>query len=734
VSFANPLPWWILLLIVGAAGLVASLAYSRRRLPPAQRLTLVLLRMATLLALVLFLMRPVSRAAAPDAGAIAIPVLVDTSKSMAIEDAADGRRRIDLARELVTTRIVPALGPRFSADVLAFGETLTPGDPERLSATARRSDLAGALAAVRERYRGRQVPGVILVSDGGDTSGGAEKVLEGLPPIFAVGVGSPAGKDREILSVTVAEQILDESRVDLAVSAVSRGFGQAPIELRLLENGRAIDIRRVTPAAEGVPVRQVFQVTPGRTAATVYTVETPSAGGELVPENNARSVLVQPPARRRRVLLIAGAPGFEHSFLKRAWAADRGLEIDSVVRKGKDEKGTDTFYIQAGRERGPGLITGYPATREALYFYDAIVLANVEPHQLTRTQLEATQAFVGRRGGGLLVLGARAFVRQGFGDTPIEEVLPLEPAGRGDAVPAADVRGTNEIVLTAAGEAHPIMQVAPAIEETRRRWNALPALASVSALGGPRPGASVLAVAGTGGAPRALIAVQRYGEGRSMVFTGEASWRWRMMMPATDRVYDTFWKQSLRWIALGAADPTQILTTPNAAAGEPLPIRVVVRNAGFEPQADAAVSLRVTTADGRTESVTAAPDPAAAATGHYLAAITPAAAGLLKIAAEARRGAAVVGTASHTVLVGGADAEMADPRLNRQLLDRLTAASGGRVVEADGIAGLPGLLAAAAPRAAIMGRRDLWHNGWSFAAILLLLGAEWLLRRRWGLR
>jgi hypothetical protein len=31
-----------------------------------------------------------------------------------------------------------------------------------------------------------------------------------------------------------------------------------------------------------------------------------------------------------------------------------------------------------------------------------------------------------------------------------------------------------------------------------------------------------------------------------MVFAGEASWRWRMLLPATDRSYETFWKQALR--------------------------------------------------------------------------------------------------------------------------------------------------------------------------------------------
>ncbi len=190
--------------------------------------------------------------------------------------------------------------------------------------------------------------------------------------------------------MTAAEAILDDSRVDLAVSAVSHGLGNAPIELRLLENGRPVDVRRVTPAAEGSPVREVFQVSPGKQAPTVYTVETPVAAGELVPENNARSTLVQPPARPRRVLLVEGAPGFEHSFLKRAWASDPGLEIDSVVRKGKNEQGADTFYIQAAQSRSDSLADGYPATREALFRYDALVLANVEGHQFSKSALEAT--------------------------------------------------------------------------------------------------------------------------------------------------------------------------------------------------------------------------------------------------------------------------------------------------------------------------------------------------------
>ena len=101
--------------------------------------------------------------------------------------------------------------------------------------------------------------------------------------------------DREVLSVTAAEAVMDDSRVDLAVSAVSHADGTAPIQLRLLENGRPIEVRRPVSPGNGTPVREVFQVFPRRGAATVYTVETDVAHGELVPENNARSVLIQGP-------------------------------------------------------------------------------------------------------------------------------------------------------------------------------------------------------------------------------------------------------------------------------------------------------------------------------------------------------------------------------------------------------------------------------------------------------
>jgi hypothetical protein len=272
------------------------------------------------------------------------------------------------------------------------------------------------------------------------------------------------------------------------------------------------------------------------------------------------------------------------------------------------------------------------------------------------------------------------------------------------------------------------------MEETRRHWDEAPPLAATAPLGGPRPGASVLAATnGPGGSPRALVAVHRFGEGRVMVFTGEAAWRWRMMRPSSDRSYDRFWRQAVRWIALPATDPVHVTVPAGGAAGDTLTLRVAARNARYETQRDAAVALRVTTPEGRLHEIPVAA-PVGAAASEFAGAFRPEHTGVYRVAAEARGGSAPLGSSGASLLVGGADLEMTDPRVNTQLLQRIALATNGRVMDEGELAALPDALRARVPAAVLSMRRDLWHNGYSFALIALLLGAEWIVRRKWGLR
>src|SRR3954470_2708171 len=468
MHFAYPLPWWLAVVLAAAVGGGAFLEY-RRPLSPLtrrQRGLLAGLRVLTLAALVIFVFRPI--AILPPVGTrdAVVPVLIDSSRSMRLADA-DGQARIARAGALLKNELGLPLTTQFKTEIYGVGDGLAPAAVDRLTADARRTDLSGALASIRERYRGQRVPGIVVISDGGDTgqgrAGGSDRAAaggpsspggSGGPPVFAIGVGSPDGpRDREVLGITAGDPRLDHATVDLHVTAVSTGFGRAPFSLRVLGNGQLLDTRRLVPAADGSPIDQVFTVSPDPLNATVYTAEIPRDEGELVAENNSRALLVSPAGRKRRVLLVEGAPGFEHSFMARALAGDPGLEADSVTRKGKNADGQDTFFVQAGGGRSAALTLGFPATPEQLFAYDALVVANVEGEFFSRAQLKHVADFVAERGGGLLVLGGRSFAQRGLSGTPLEEVLPVELNDRRGGLARvslpSDLQAHNRLTLTA---------------------------------------------------------------------------------------------------------------------------------------------------------------------------------------------------------------------------------------------------------------------------------------------
>jgi len=755
VQLAYPLPWWLALLLAAAIAAAAFIQY-RRPLAPlsrAQHGVLVALRTVALCALVLFLFRPMAILPPSAARDAIVPILVDLSRSMRISDA-DGQTRLAQAQEVLKSNLLPAIQGHFVAEPFGVGDTITPIDPaavDRLSADARRTNLAGALTALRDRYRGQRVAGIVMLSDGGDTTRPGESGrfggftgFDGFSaasgsnlPVFAVGIGSPDGlHDREVLGVTAGDPRIDRASVDLHVTVVSSGFGRTPFQLRLLANGRPIDTRRIVPNADGSPIDEVVTVAPDPLNATVYTAEIPPADDEPVVENNARSVMVSPAGRKRRILVVEGAPGFEHSFLTRAWAGDPSLEIDVVTRKGRNADGQDTYFVQAGAGRASALTSGFAARRDQLFAYDALVIANVGGDFLTRAQLAMVADFVGERGGGLLVMGGRSFAQRGLSGTPLEEVLPVELNDRRGglartSMSPAETSGHNKIALTADGDAHPMMRLAATPDETRRAWAALPALAASAPLGGPRPGATVLALTtAPGGGIFPVVAVQRYGQGRSMIFGGEASWRWKMMAPSSDRSYDLFWRQAARWLAADSPDPVAIAVADGAEPGDTVNVEIVARDAAFAPVPDATADASVTMPGGDVQPLKLR----RADGGRFAGVLAPDRAGVYRIRAEARRGSTTLGSADRWFYVGGGDREFADPRLNEAFLRRIARSTGGQYVRSADASRVGSWLRTAVPQNAAPERRDLWHEPWAFALIIALLSAEWIVRRAWGLR
>ena len=739
MSLATAPAWWVLMLLCAGVAIVGYLAYARLAVWLSWRQCSILggLRIAVLLLLVLFLLRPVSTEPGALRDAV-VPILVDASRSMRLTDVREGRR-IDRATAVVRDQILPAVETAFQVDVLTVGDGIRQADVSALRSLepeGSRSDLLSALTEVGQRYASRTVAGVVLVSDGGDTSGRdiADLAAEIGFPVYAVGIGaSQPTLDLQVTGLTAGAAQAAESVVDIDASVVSYGRGSDPVELRLLEDGQLVDLRRVTPRDDGIPVRAVFQVSPKTDGATLYTVDIAPVAGEVVMENNRRSVLVQPPGRPRRLLMVEGAPGYEHTFLKRVWTRDPGLVVDAVVRKGQNDQGEPTFYIQGDARRTVSLGAGYPVDRRSLFQYDAVVLANIEAESLDPAQLDLTAAFVEERGGGLLLLGSLSLTGPGLVDSPLEGLLPLDmsPRGRSSGLQAVNAP-LDRATVTRDGLTHPIMQIGVTPAETREQWEQLPPLGGSVALGRSKPGASVLAVvSGPGGDTRPLVSVQRYGRGRSMVFAGEAAWRWKMLRPAADRSYDRFWGQAARWLSAGATGPVTVSAEGGQAPGDVVRLDIYVRDDAYRPVVGADPDVRIWTPEGR--DATIRPVLVDADEGRYAASFEASTAGVYRVEVSADARETQMDPATEWVLVGGVDTELADPRLDAGLLQRLAEATGGDLLTPADLFSLPQRLqstAAGVPQQT----RELWHSIWSFLLVIILLTTEWSLRRAWGLR
>ena len=308
---------------------------------------------------------------------------------------------------------------------------------------------------------------------------------------------------------------------------------------------------------------------------------------------------------------------------------------------------------------------------------------NIEADFFTKEQLELTNDFIAQRGGGLLVLArARSIARaspaprssrrcRSIYRSRIDDHARIGASpGRRAQTPRSPsmARRIRDAARRHAGRESPEVGIAAGARGGRARR-------------GIAAGRADLAVALTaGGTPQPLIAVQRYGQGRSVRLPVKPSWRWRMLRPATD----TSTKRSggsSRAGPAGAQGPVTIGAMSPAVPGITDRISVVVRDEDFRPVANAEVAIEMTAPNGEKRQM-----PAALSTpqdGRYSVAARFDQQGVYKIDAIATRGGTPIGRASRPVLVGGVDQEMTQPRLNESVLRRLAAESSGRYVRAD---------------------------------------------------
>lgn len=738
-------PWIVLGLTVLMAGLVilfyqrTTVAISRRA-----RTLFIALKLIPLLLIVIILLEPVrvTSEVTPQQGFLL--VLVDNSKSMRIQDGPGSVSRIDAVKTVLQEQgLMQAFQERFKVRTFHFASDVDRiADIKTLNADGESTDIAGALSQAAGEFRDMPLAGVVLISDGADNASIGSNELAGVTaylktqsvPVYAIGIGQERiPQDIEILKVATSKTMTAGSVTDLFVTIGAHGYRGQTVEVQIKEGARVVQTEQVRLEQDDETRRVKFTISPDSPGIFEYTAEIQPLATEMITENNQGRFLVDNRSHTARVLYVEGYPRKEFKFIRRAMEDDPQVRIASMVRITHDGR----LYRQ-GIQGDQELREGYPRTKEELFGYDAVIFGDVEASFFTLEQLGMTEEFVSRRGGGFLMLGGdHSFAEGGYAGTPIADVLPvrLGAAHGGSAWGIGLVDRVFQLGLTPDGLSHPLMRIAADQEESMKLWRALPALTGYNRVGATKPGATVLAVDPSANlleGSNIILAIQRYGQGRSMVFTSASSWRWQMMMASEDQTHERFWQQLVRWLALSAPGQVSVsLDKESYGENEPVTITAHVNDATYTPVNDASVWAQVTGPTGQAEPVEL--EWTFDADGSYRATYHPKIGGMHRVDVSIRSPATITAGDQSGFNVAASAVEYTDATLHADVLKRVATSTGGSYMTLDQARALPDRIPPVRQTSSLAREEDLRDTPPLFIAILLLLGLEWFMRRQKGL-
>jgi hypothetical protein len=231
-----------------------------------------------------------------------------------------------------------------------------------------------------------------------------------------------------------------------------------------------------------------------------------------------------------------------------------------------------------------------------------------------------------------------------------------------------------------------------------------------------------------------VLAYQRYGRGKSLAFTVQDSWLWRMdqKMPVTDTTHHTFWQRLVRWLVDGVPDKVMVSAAPDKVQkGEPVTLTAEVVDPEYKGIDNGRITAHVTAPSGKGEDVPM--EWSVKREGEYTARFTPDEDGLYKVRVGGTHDVKDVGTAEMTIRVAPSDAEYFDAAMRAPLLKRIADETGGRFYKAEDTANLVDAITYSGRGITVTEDRELWDMPIVLFLSLILMGGEWMYRRSRGL-
>jgi uncharacterized membrane protein len=717
----DPIFHLFFVIIIAAMLLVFSIWTYQRGTPG--RLFLIPLRVATVLLVTWIMLRPSLVTRTSDSVSATLLFLVDQSRSMAIADEAANRTRWEsLMKDLVESQATrDRLKDRFAIRWMTFGSTATEKTVEETLTSKPdqdRSALGDSLDAALRQASNARMAGVVVLSDGANTAGAsplqvARRFRSARIPIHAIGYGqevvSAQSKDLIAKSIKSNPTVFAKNKLSVGGEFDVSSIGSTPVSVRLLFNGVEQD-RGQFKASEGANRLLTDLVATPNTPGDLKITLDASVPGDPQPANNSISTWVTVLSGGISVLEIEGKYRFwEPKYVR--WALDQSPDIaleQLFLLEQQGSRGFPDELLEPGR-------------------VDVFILGDIAARQFTADQLKKLADRVQSQGAGLMMIGGyEAFGPGGWQSTPLADILPvvMRPTDQQRSVPLP-------MLPTDAGLRHFILRLASDADANRAAWQSLTPLDGSSSWSSLKAGGQLLAQSSDG---TGLLAAQSVGAGRSIAFAGDTTWRWRKDK-ARSLHHARFWRQLILWLAKKeeAGSPTLkvSLATRRVPLGQGLPIVVQPISNDGSPLTDVELKARVLTEGGTEVPVTLYPQG-----NEYVGTVRDLQeTGDMTLEVEGKSASTDLGKTSVKFLTFAEDAESQQTAADHALLRSITQTTGGmfaRHLDLDKL-----LSDIAAGNSSSIDSKEnltpLWDRWEILAMFLLLVVAEWILRKRLGL-
>ena len=728
--FASGWSGWLLVLVILAVG--GGLAWHLRNNPgrlagrPLQAVGVLQFLTAALVLLMLW--QPAISIQSLRSQQNVVSVLVDTSRSMAIEE--DGMARLEHVRAALDGGFLEQLEEKFRVRLYAFSSGLERVPSlEAIGPHGSSTRIGETVAGLLGESTVLPLGAVVVVSDGSDNTGAFNRELmaeirQRKVPVHTVGVGrTDMPEDIELSDVRVANRTMPHSKVSAHVTVRHHGSRQTDVRLTVRDDVSILTSKTVTLRRGETVQTEAIDFNAGEAGVRNLRFSLDPLEDETILGNNAQMRVVDVPRGERSILYVEGEPRWEYKFIRRAIGKDKNIRLVTMLRTTPNK-----FYRQGVRDRTE-LVNGFPVTAEELFGYDALIIGSIEAAFFKPRQQDLIREFVSRRGGTLLLLGGRRGLGDGgWGVSKVAEALPAQLP---ESSKETFSRSRAAVELTQLGLDSVVCRLDEDPAANHKAWSGLPELADFQRIGALKPAAIRLVNGRLGNDTFPLLVQQYYGRGRAMILATGGTWRWKMQLPHDDTRHHTFWQQLLRSLTVHSPNRLALSSDRSLYADERLvKLRSEVRNAEFMPAGNATVTVTISSEDG--DLTTLEMHPSADEIGVFEADLTAARTGTYRAEVQAHVGDDSLGSDIVHFRREDGLAEDFHPEQNRDLLETLAAQTGGRYWTLDGVDALPKEIRFSESGITARETLDLWDMPIFFLLCLGLRGGEWLCRRRWG--